>query len=92
MQIEEKLMMINESAEKFNLSLNDVININKWLEEIKNITDTYFKLQVDYVNFFKNEPDYIDKLKQYHDKLSNDDIDYNTHDIENFLNGKENRI
>lgn len=79
--------MINESAEKFNLSLNDVININKWLEEIKNITDIYFKLQVDYVNFIKNEPDYVDKLKQYHDKLSNDDIDYNTHDIEIFLNG-----
>lgn len=89
--IEKQLLEIYHSDKRFSLDLNELLLLMKYVEEIGKITNTYFKTQVDFSNKFQNEKDFIDKLKKYHNTLSNSEIEINIDDIQTFIDKIRNK-
>ena len=58
--LEKKLLDIDNSDLKYNLELNDLFLLKKYLKSIGEITDLFFNLQVDYANTIKDEENYAD--------------------------------
>jgi len=68
----ERALLEIESRYKFVLPFNDVIRLKTLLDEIDVITDTFISLQDEYALKY----DDVDKLREYHDRLINENIDY----------------
>ena len=86
MKLEKELLMIKEEK-MFELSITDYLKLETFLKDIGRITNTYFFLQNE---FYKRYGD-KDKLKEYHDRILNDEFEYNTKEITEFIeycNGK----
>ena len=80
MKIEKSLLEINANH-KFELPFDDFITLTDMLEDIGRITNYYFYLQEGFYDKYKDN----DKLKEYHKRLENDDLSYNTDSANEFL-------
>ena len=85
---EEKCLQF-EVNNKFNMSFNDYIEFNKYLNEIGKITTQYFQLieQFD-KELIKNgltKEEYRNVLTQYNDKLLNENVTCDTHQCVNLI-------
>ena len=84
--LEKKLLDIDNSDLKYNLELNDLLLLKKYLKSIGEITDLFFNLQVDYANTIKDEENYADLLISYREKLLKSNINFDITDAKNFIN------
>jgi len=80
MRLEKQLLELNENN-RFDIPFGDYIILQNLLKEIGRITNYYFYLQEEY---FRGHGD-KDKLKEYHDRLTNDEIIYDTNYVEEFI-------
>lgn len=82
----ERLLLEIDVKYKFELPFKDALKLYDYLKEVGKITNYFFFIQDE---FHKKYND-IDKLKEYHDKLMKDDIEFGyehiTKFIENILN------
>jgi serine/threonine protein kinase len=83
---EKKLLDIDNSDLKYNLELNDLLLLKKYLKSIGEITDLFFNLQVDYANTIKDEENYADLLISYREKLLKNNINFDITDVKEFIN------
>jgi len=72
MSIEKALLEI-DSRYKFDLPFNDAIKLNKLLGDVGSITNYFFEIQSEYAEKYGD----YDKLKEYHEKLMEEEIEYN---------------
>jgi hypothetical protein len=84
--LEKKLLDIDNSDLKYNLELNDLLLLKKYLKSIGEITDLFFNLQVDYANTIKDEENYADLLISYREKLLKNNINFDVTDVKEFIN------
>lgn len=84
--LEKKLLDIDNSELKYNLELNDLLLLKKYLKSIGEITDLFFNSQVDYANTIKDEENYADLLISYREKLLKSNINFDITDAKNFIN------
>lgn len=88
MHFEEKLLLC-ENNNRFILSFNDYITLDKFLTEVENITNLYFQLIDDYKKHLNNEniknEDRINLLNEYNNKLLNEKIEFDFTKYEDFI-------
>ena len=84
--LEKKLLDIDNSELKYNLEWNDLLLLKKYLKSIGEITDLFFNSQVDYANTIKDEENYADLLISYREKLLKSNINFDITDAKNFIN------
>lgn len=84
--LEKKLLDIDNSDLKYSLELNDLLLLKKYLKSIGEITDLFFNLQVDYANAIKDEENYADLLISYREKLLKSNINFDITDVKEFIN------
>ena len=84
--LEKKLLDIDNSDLKYNLELNDLLLLKKYLKSIGEITDLFFNLQVDYANTIKDEENYAELLISYREKLLKNNINFDITDVKEFIN------
>lgn len=80
MKLEKQLLEINDKM-MFELSIADYLKLETFLKEIGRITNTYFFLQNE---FYKRYGD-KEKLKEYHDRILNEEFEYNTKEVKEFI-------
>ena len=86
MELDKKLLMINESEKKYTLSMNDLYKLKCYIKKIGEITNLFFETQVEYANLIKDNEKYEDLLKTYHNKLSESEIDIDIEPIKELIN------
>lgn len=88
MHFEEKLLLC-ENNNRFTLSFNDYITLDKFLTEVENITNLYFQLIDDYKKHLNKEniknEDRINLLNEYNNKLLNEEIEFDFTKYEDFI-------
>jgi len=84
--LEKKLLDIDNSDLKYSLELNDLLLLKKYLKSIGEITDLFFNSQVDYANKIKDEENYADLLISYREKLLKNNINFDITDVKEFIN------
>lgn len=77
----ERLLLEIENRFKFDMGFDDVRILYQHLKDIGRITNLFFALQEEYYDKFKDK----DKLKEYHDKLLNEDINIDITDVAKFI-------
>lgn len=80
MAIEKVLLTIKEEL-FLSLSLNDVLKLEKYIEEIGKITSTYFNLCSKFKDTHKN----TDEIDIYCTKLLYENVEYNTEEVVKFI-------
>lgn len=85
--LERFLLEIN-SRFKFQLKFAEVIELNKFIEEVGNITNLFFALQEEHYRKFGDN----DSLAEYHDKLMNDNVKINVSKMIAFVKDIFNRF
>lgn len=88
MHFEEKLLLC-ENNNRFTMSFNDYIILDKFLTEVENITNLYFQLMDEYKKHLnkkdiKND-ERINLLNEYNNKLLNEEIEFNFTNYEDFI-------
>jgi hypothetical protein len=88
MHFEEKLLLC-ENNNRFTMSFNDYIILDKFLTEVENITNLYFQLMDEYKKYLnkkdiKND-ERINLLNEYNNKLLNEEIEFNFINYEDFI-------
>lgn len=86
MEVEKQLLMIENSDKKFDLNLNELLKLKKYEKQVGEITDLFFKSQVEYANKIIKYENYEKLLTEYHDKLENSEIDFDLSEINDFIN------
>lgn len=86
MEVEKQLLMIENSDKKFDLNFNDLLKLKKYEKQVGEITDLFFKSQVEYANKIIKYENYEKLLTEYHDKLENSEIDFDLSEINDFIN------
>lgn len=84
--LEKKLLDIDNSDLKYNLELNDLLLLKHYLKSIGEITDLFFNSQVDYANVIKDKENYADLLISYREKLLKNNINFDITDVKEFIN------
>lgn len=77
----EKILLECDMKVKFELDFNNAYKLYTYLRDIGRITDYAFLLQDQFAKKFNDN----DKLKEYHNKIMDSEIDFNTLGIENFI-------
>ena len=85
--LERFLLEIN-SRFKFQLKFAEIIELNKFIEEVGNITNLFFTLQEEHYRKFGDN----DSLAEYHDKLMNDKVKINVSKMIAFVKDIFNRF
>ena len=85
--LERFLLEIN-SRFKFQLKFAEIIELNKFIEEVGNITNLFFTLQEEHYRKFGDN----DSLAEYHDKLMNDNVKINVSKMIEFVKDIFNRF
>ena len=80
MAIEKVLLTVKEEL-FFTLSLNDILKLEKYIEEIGKITSMYFTL----CSKFKETHENVEEINLYSSKLLYEQIEYDTSDVAKFL-------
>lgn len=78
--------MIENSDKKFDLNFNNLLKLKKYEKQVGEITDLFFKSQVEYANKIIKYENYEKLLTEYHDKLENSEIDFDLSEINDFIN------
>lgn len=86
MEVEKQLLTIENSDKKFELDLNGLLKLKKYEKQVGEITDLFFKSQVEYANKIIKDENYEKLLTEYHDKLENSEIDFDLSEINDFIN------
>ena len=86
MEVEKQFLMIENSDKKFDLNFNDLLKLKKYEKQVGEITDLFFKSQVEYANKIIKDENYEKLLTEYHDKLENSEIDFDLSEISDFIN------
>lgn len=84
--LEKKLLDIDNSDLKYNLELNDLLLLKHYLKSIGEITDLFFNSQVDYANVIKDKENYADLLISYREKLLKSNVNFDITGIKEFIN------
>lgn len=84
--LEKKLLDIDNSDLKYNLELNDLLLLKHYLKSIGEITDLFFNSQVDYANVIKDKENYADLLISYREKLLKNNVNFDITGIKEFIN------
>lgn len=87
MRIEKILLEINTKY-KFNLKLGEAVQLQDMLREVGRITNFYFLLQEEYYRKYGDK----NKLKEYHERLKNDDIYLKVTNVMNLIDGIYERL
>lgn len=91
-KIEEILLKV-ESLYKFELTLNELIKITKYLKDIGFITDLYFSTQYQYSQTICNyDIECNEKLVEYKKFLSECELDIDVSEYIDFINGIKNKV
>lgn len=77
----ERLLLEIENRFKFDLSLEKVSMLYDFLKTVGKVTNLFFLLQEDYYKKYGDK----EKLKEYHDRLSNDKIEIGALGMINFI-------
>ena len=77
----EKILLECDMKVKFELVFNDAYKLYTYLRDVGRITDYAFLLQGQFSKKFNDN----DELKEYHDKIMESEIDFNTIEIEHFI-------
>jgi hypothetical protein len=85
--LERFLLEIN-SRFKFQLKFAEIIELNKFIEEVGSITNLFFTLQEEHYRKFGDN----DSLAEYHDKLMNDNVKINVSKMIAFVKDIFNRF
>lgn len=83
----ERFLLEIDNRFKFQLRFAEVIELNKFLEEVGKITDIFFSLQDEHFKKFNDS----EALSEYHDKLMNDVVMINTAKMIKFVKDISNR-
>lgn len=86
MEVEKQLLTIENSDKKFELDLNGLLKLKKYEKQVGEITDLFFKSQVEYANKIIKDENYEKLLADYHDKLGDSEIDFDLSEINDFIN------
>ena len=86
MEVEKQLLTIENSDKKFELDLNELLKLKRYEKQVGEITDLFFKSQVEYANKVIKDENYEKLLTDYHNKLENGEIDFDLSEINNFIN------
>ena len=86
MEVEKQLLTIENSDKKFELDLNGLLKLKKYEKQVGEITDLFFKSQVEYANKIIKDENYEKLLTEYHGKLENSEIDFDLSEINDFIN------
>ena len=86
MEVEKQLLMIENSDKKFDLNFNDLLKLKKYEKQVGEITDLFFKSQVEYANKIIKYENYEKLLADYHDKLGDSEFDFDLSEINDFIN------
>ena len=70
LMIVERFLLEIENRFKFDLSFENVRVLYDYLKTVGRVTNLFFQLQEQHYNKFKDK----DKLKEYHDKLMNEEV------------------
>ena len=76
MDIERILLEINDKY-KFDLPFNEQYQVHYFLKIIGDITDYFFEIQNTFYGEIKNQ----DELQNYHDKMMNEEIEFDTTNV-----------
>ena len=77
--------MINQSAKKFELSMNDLYKLKAYINKIGELTNLFFESQVEYANLIKDDDKYEDLLRAYHKKLSESEVEIDLEDAKKLI-------
>lgn len=74
LMILERFLLEIETRFKFELKFEEVVELYTFLKEVGRVTNLFFILQEQYYGVFKDK----EKLKEYHDRLLNENVNMNT--------------
>jgi hypothetical protein len=74
LMILERFLLEIETRFKFELKFEEVVELYAFLKEVGRVTNLFFMLQEQYYDAFKDK----EKLKEYHDRLLNENVNMNT--------------
>ena len=77
----ERLLLEIDVKYKFELSFKDALKLYEYLKEVGKITNYFFLIQDE---FHKKYND-IDKLKEYHNKIMVDEVEFDYKEIVDFI-------
>lgn len=80
----EHVLLQLESIYKFKYSFKDLIESERLLKEIGEITNIYFNTQGEYSTTL-NEDERLNKLKEYRDRLRSEDIEFDVSKYYKFI-------
>lgn len=78
----ERLLLEIDVKYKFNLPFNDAYHLYEYLKEVGKITSYLFLIQDEFNIKYEDE----EKLKEYHDKLMNDSVEFDCNGVVEFIN------
>ena len=78
----ERLLLEIDAKYKFDLNFNEAYSLYVHLKNVGNITSYFFLIQDEFHKKFND----IDKLKEYHNKISNDEISFDDSSVVEFIN------
>jgi hypothetical protein len=77
----ERLLLEIDIRYKFDLSFNDAYLLYEYLKNVGRITSYFFLIQDEFYQKYNDK----DKLKEYHDRLLNDSLEFNYNGIVEFI-------
>lgn len=84
----ERFLLEIENRFKFQLRFAEVIELYSFLKEVGKITNLFFILQEQHAEKYKDK----EALKEYHDKLINDNVNLNVTKMVEFVKDVSNRF
>ena len=89
----ENILLKLESKYKFNYTLDELIKNYEYLKEIGSITNLFFSVQCEYSNTLnQSDKDFVNKIQNYQESLSSDEIDINITKYINFIIQLKNKV
>lgn len=77
----ERFLLEIDIRFKFMLDFNEALKLYDYLKDIGRITNYSFLIQDEFQKKYND----IDKLKEYHEKIVNSEIDYNISEVIRFI-------
>lgn len=82
MELDKSLLEIHANpTKKFALPFNDYLTLMQYMKEVGRITDYFFYVQDEFNNQYHD----AEKLKEYHERLENDEIEFDVKKVEEFV-------
>lgn len=81
----EKMLLVIKHGHMFELTMNELIELNRNIESIGKITGTFFDACKLYCDIVSSLPEGEELLKKYSSRLSNENIDFDTGKCDEFI-------